>query len=319
MGNKKGFTLIELLIYISIFSILTISFSAILVTFTRVSVSQLAQNEVSSQLNFVLQRLQNMIAEAGFVVVRDDVGNFVGDNWDEEDNVSSGTAAEYLIIKDKEEGNGVDDFESPIVVYIEGDEIIVRTGRGNGLATTTLTTPKVKAVNLTFTKYANDATRNLIEIDLTLKSADENQSLSRRLLLGVSTAFAAVFNTNLEVKQNATFSGNIIANGDITANSVIVNNTFKVGDGDIIKQIKTGTFIVSSSSIGANRSRNIDYDLQGVLSGDIIIVSPQNLTEGITFQGSVPSANQIRLRLYNASSTDISINNVQWQYIWLGK
>jgi prepilin-type N-terminal cleavage/methylation domain-containing protein len=65
--NKKGFTLIELLIYVSIFSIISMLFIAILTVSTKTHQDQLSANEVNTQLHFVTQRIQNLIRESSAI------------------------------------------------------------------------------------------------------------------------------------------------------------------------------------------------------------------------------------------------------------
>ncbi|MEK9183477.1 MAG: prepilin-type N-terminal cleavage/methylation domain-containing protein, partial [Patescibacteria group bacterium] len=89
--NRRGFTLVELLVYISLFAVVSIFLVSILVTFVKVDVQQLSASEVAEQANFILQRIQNIINNAGFLVVNDD-GN-------DETDAALSLPRTYLVVK----------------------------------------------------------------------------------------------------------------------------------------------------------------------------------------------------------------------------
>lgn len=302
MRQSSGFTAIELLIYVAIFSILALSFSSIFVSFTRVNVDQLARNEVASQLNFILQTIQNAVQNSSFVTVRSTIDD-VGGTFDEIDS-SLGSPMKYLVMKRGVENSGTNDAESPLVIYKDNDgSIVMRQGRGTLQTTSKLTTDRVSANTLTFVKLNNSPGRNIIEINLVLNSlSNQGQQISRTLLLGVGEAFAAIFDTDLlPATDNLSSLGQSTKqwkeghfSGDVTA------GTLTVGGGTKITTTYYGTIAVDPPSIPAGSTAVVNIPL--ATTGRVFLTPPHNIEPDLVFMGAVYN--------FGTNNIDILIRNL---------
>ncbi len=339
MRKISGFTLVELLLYVGIFTILAIAFSGILITFTRVNISQVARNEVASQINFVMQSIQLMVSNASAVVVRSATdGIDVGNNWDEIDS-ALGQPHKYLVIKTKEENNNNSDGSSPIVIYQEGGIVKVRKGRGAAQTIADLTNDNVTTGNLTFVKFVNYPGRDLVEIDLSLSynSSNPQQQTSRKLVLGVGRAIAATFDTSLlpgasgsiDVGQSTQrwrdgyFSGTLNVSGSsflaTSGGSVTIGS-----GGSPTSGILHGIIAVDPPLIGASTSATIDVDLliSGLVPSNKVFLTPPQLfgstasETGLVLQSAqITSTGLLRIRIFNASLSDRDGGSRTWSYL----
>lgn len=335
MGKKSGFTLVELLLYVGIFAILAVAFSSILITFTRVNVNQSAMNELSSQMNFVLQTIQRLVSEGSLVVVRDAIDN--GLTWDENDT-SLGTSLKYLVIRTREEVNNADDPNGPIVIYEEGGVIKVRRGNGASQTLTDLTNSKVNISGLSFTKFSSYPGRDLVEINLTMayKSNSPQQQVSRSLTLGVGKAIAATFDTSLlpgvtnfaDIGQGALrwrdgyFSGSL----DVSGSSFLATagGSVTIGSGGSpMSGVLHGTVAVDPPLIGAGTSATIDADtlISGLTPSNKVFLMPPALfgstasETGLVLQSAeITSTGLLRIRIFNASLADRDGGSRSWSF-----
>ena len=69
INNKKGFTLIEVLLYTAIFAIVGGLTTGILLTVTQVQQRESASAEVTGQLNFIMQRLRQIVSESSNIEI----------------------------------------------------------------------------------------------------------------------------------------------------------------------------------------------------------------------------------------------------------
>lgn len=333
MRNNTGFTFVELLIYTAVFAILAIIFSAILLTFGRINLQQTARNEVSAQMNFVLQTIQREISNAITAVVRSDID--VGNNWDEEDS-ALGTAEPYLVLKTREESNNPNDPNSPVVIFSENQAIKIRRGRGSQQTTTVLTNDKVLANNLTFTKVKNSPGREIIEINLSLafNSAHPRQQISRQLVVGIGKAKAAVFDTSLIPGNNAAdigqgsqrwrdgyFSNNLSVANSISANSLTV------GGGSPVNFILRGRVFLNPPAIRAGENKKITIDASAffqqavdIQPGAQIWLTPSSdLEPELLFVGAgLDDVNdQVIITLKNIGNSTVNYGGHYWYYLFV--
>ena len=334
MRKRAGFTLIELLIYIGIFAILAVSFSSILVTFSRVTVTQSSRNEVSSQLSFVMQRIQRMVSESSHVVVTSSIEDTdLNKNWDEDDN-NLGTAQKYLVLKLPSDDNSPNSNTTPTIIYTDGGVVKVRKGRGSSnFVINDLTTNKVVVDKLEFTKFVDYPGRDLVEIHLTLSYNSEQEQLkvSRKLVLGTSKAYAAIFDTDLlpgtdggaSVGQLSQKWADAHFSGDLTVGQEAKVTALKVSDnGTPMNAIHNGQLAVDPPTINGNRNKTL-LDVSpptGVIleSGDRVFLTPhKSLEEGLVFVGATINAgsNKIEITIRNTASGDINGASRNWYYL----
>ena len=334
MRKRAGFTLIELLIYIGIFAILAVSFSSILVTFSRVTITQSSRNEVSSQLSFVMQRIQRMVSESSHVVVTSSIEDTdLNKTWDEDDN-NLGTAQKYLVLKLPSDDNSSSSNTTPTIIYTDEGVIKVRKGRGgSNFVINDLTTNKVVVDKLEFTKFVDYPGRDLVEINLTLSYNSEQEQLkvSRKLVLGTSKAYAAVFDTDLlpgtdggaSVGQASKKWADAHFSGDLTVGQEAKVAALKVSDnGTPMNAIYNGQLAVNPPTISGNSNKTL-LDVSpptGVIleSGDRVFLTPhKSLEAGLVFVGATINAgsNKIEITIRNTASGDINGASRNWYYL----
>lgn len=325
--RKAGFTLIELLIYVAIFSVLAVVFSSVILVYFRINVEQIARSEITSQFNFVLQTIQRMIGEAGTAVVRTDID--AGGDWDEIDS-ALGEPRNYLVLKNKNEGNEPADANSPTVVYAENGVIKIRRGRGAEQTETALTTGKVAADNLSFKKLTNYPGREIIEINLILSynSANPLQQVSRRLISGVGKAEAAIFDTSLlpgvsggaDIGQGTQrwrdgyFSGNVNVDNQTNTGALVV------GGGTIINNIRSGFLAVDPPAIAANGNGTFRIASSAIGASDrIFLTPPPDLEAGLALIGAsaIDATDEIEITLRNTTASAINGAPKNWAYLLL--
>ncbi len=338
MRKRAGFTLIELLIYIGIFAILAVSFSSILVTFSRVTITQSSRNEVSSQLSFVMQRIQRMVSESSHVVVTNSIEDTdLNKTWDEDDD-NLGTAQKYLVLKLPSDDNSSSSNTTPTIIYTDEGVVKVRKGRGgSNFVINDLTTNKVVVDKLEFTKFVDYPGRDLVEINLTLSYNSEQEQLkvSRKLVLGTSKAYAAVFDTDLlpgtdggaSVGQASKKWADAHFSGDLTVGQEAKVTALKVSDnGTPMNAIYNGQLAVnppniSGSSVSSSNNKTFSVNPPtGVIleSGDRVFLTPhKSLEAGLVFVGATINAgsNKIEITIRNTASVDINGASRNWYYL----
>lgn len=321
---NRGFTLVELLIYTSIFAIVSVVLTSIFVIFLKVDIRETASAEISSQANFILQKIQNYISTAGFLVVNDDSN-------DENDGTLA-SPHNKLVIKDREERGDqtiANDSKSPVIIYRDGDFVKVQQGQGDAgfITTNTLNNNKVKVTNLTFTKVTSHPGRDSVIINLSLEYNQPTlpQKISRSFTLGVAKASAAIFDTSLQSGTSTPSQLDIGAAGNrwrhlFLAGNLDVNGTVKLGNNsDIVAFMKQGSISVDPPSIGSNGTATANVTLTGIVPGDRIFLTPPGTIEnGLVYVGATTTiANTVgvRIRNLNAVATDGAALN--WYYLLL--
>lgn len=318
----RGFTLIELLVYTTIFAVVGVVLTSIFVVFLRVDIRETASAEISNQANFILQRIQNYINNASFLVVNN-AGN---------DEVDDPLALPYskLVIKDRAEGNAADDALSPIVIFKDGDLAKVQFGRGTLVTTENLNNDKVKITNLTFTKVSSPPGRDSVIINLSLEYNNPSlpQKISRSFALGVGKASAAVFDTNLNPGTGNTLDigvGNrwrdLFLSGNLTADGAA--SVIKLGNGsNSFAYLRNGTIFVDPPLIAANSNYTVtittteDPDVSGFVAGDRIFLTPPSIMDdGLVLVGATTAANSLQIKIRNTGAA-INDDGRNW-YFWL--
>jgi len=323
--KRSGFTLVEVLIYVAIFSVLAMVFSSILLTYYRVDKEQMSRSEISSQLNFTLQTIQNMIGQSGTAVVRDVID--IGDDWDEVDS-AVGESQNYLVLKAKSEGNQSADVNSPIIIYADAGVIKVKKGRGVEQTETVLTTDRVTVDNLSFRKLINYPSREIIEIDLTMSYNDPNlgSQVSRQLISGIGKAEAAVFDTSLlpgsggsiDIGQSTQrwrdgyFSNNLLVDNQTNTESLIV------GDETVINGLRTGFLTINPPAVAADSNGTFRISSSNIGASDrIFFTPPYNLESGLVLVGArtIDASNEIEITLRNTTESNINGSSRDWAYL----
>jgi type II secretory pathway component PulJ len=181
LRNRSGFTVMELLIFSAIFSVITITFIAILVAVTKVHVEQGSASEVNGQSQFLLQTLQTNIEQSSLI------------------EMASDTASSSL--KLRMSTSSID----PTIVTLSNGIVYLTQGTSTAQA---LTTDKVAVSNLTFTKHANaNGAHDSVAIAFTISynTTNVNREFAQLLQTSIARVSAATFDSNIVPSTNNTY------------------------------------------------------------------------------------------------------------------
>ncbi|MEK7195776.1 MAG: prepilin-type N-terminal cleavage/methylation domain-containing protein [Patescibacteria group bacterium] len=209
----RGFTLIELVIYTAIFGTVAGLLTTILITSTKIESNQVVSTQVSSELNLVLTTVQSQVRSSSNIECVSNTNC----------SLSSGP---YLKLRFE------DPTLDPTCIYLQGTQILMAQGpdatnKQNCTSTTqALTTSKVSANTLTFTKFDIPGGHATVQIDATLtyNSTNPDQQISRTLRSAIGRVSAATFDSDL--LPDATNSRNI---GTLTGAPKAWKNIFLTG------------------------------------------------------------------------------------------
>lgn len=324
MQQKKGFTLVELLIYSVIFAGVSLTLVYFLSTFFRVSGYQASSSEVANQANFILGKIQNEIATSSLVVVND--------TGDDEIDQTPGTPHGKLLLKARNETTGdASDPESPILIYKNGANAVLK--RGNG-PETALNNSSVAVTNLAFTKISTPPGKDVVLIDLTLQYQSPNavDRISRDFSLGVSRAQAAAFDSNLSPNGG----GYSLGTGAAKWASLFLSGPADIGGpislgstaNNSISFLKQGTVAVNpNATIAANSVATVIVtaptipELAGIQTGDRVFLTPPSgtlspLENGLVFHSARALPDAIEIRLRNVTGASIVATTAHnWGYL----
>ena len=195
LKNSHGFSLVELLVYIGVLAVASGLMVGILSTLLRVQNRETSSLEVSEQANFIMQTIQRNIRDASVVVVK---SSATSSPLDEDAGSSQGSA---LRLRMDDPMRGV------VTIYKDGSTIKLTEKNENTSQETTLelTSSRVVADTLTFTKRENAPGHVVVLVDLVLSFNTTNPQLavSRTLRSAISRASAAVFDSNLVPQTGA--------------------------------------------------------------------------------------------------------------------
>ncbi len=333
MQARKGFTLIELLIYSAVFATFSLTLVYFLTTFFRVSGYQASSAGVANQANFILQKLQQQIASASFIVVNnaDTCASVTDTNCDETD-ATLNQPHSRLVMKDRGETTaGTTDDKSPIIISRDAATSNVMMKIGNQ-ATTILNNANIAVTKLTFTKVSTPPGKDVILIDLVLRylGGSTASQISREFVTGVGKASAATFDTPLTITGDANITGSANITGDVVIGgkatwtqaspdhnsiSFLKMNTINIGDVTGPTGASTAGYelyvTVSSSTIPT-----IAHTLAGVLAGDKIFLTPSP-GPGIKleYRGATTGSDRFFIRFWSTIAAGAVYPGGGWSYL----
>src|SRR3989344_3411490 len=188
LDSKSGFTIMELIIFAAIFALTAISFITVLVSVTRVQVSQSSVAEVNQQSQFLLQTLQRYIERSSAVEMTAD----------------EATSTLKLRMSDTA--------SDPTYIYTLANRVYIKETDGG--------TP----APLSFTKRENPGGRDSVSLAFTVEYANENmyQKAAHDLRTSVTRVSAAVFDSDIVPPGGA---GNTYRLGVSAQDWKSINNT----------------------------------------------------------------------------------------------
>ncbi len=172
LQQRKGFSLAELIIYLGILGVSAGIFGGMLNTITVTQVSEFNQNEVSGQLNFAIQTIQRYVRAASIVQ---------GD---------SGVPSSTLVLQMPTAA------QNPTTLYLQNNRIYVTQGAsGTPLA---ITNDKVSIDTLEFRRFAQPASKDVVQIDIAIsQQSNGGQRIARSLRSAITRVNAAAFDSDL--------------------------------------------------------------------------------------------------------------------------
>jgi len=179
--KKNAFTLIELLIYVTIFAVIAGLIGNILLIMIRVNQKESASTEVAGQLNFVMQRLQQLVRESSNI------------------EISTGITTSTLKLRMK------DDAKDPTCLYLVNGVIKLAEGpdatnRNNCTSVTSDLTSNsviVDTFNLKkLTQYPGHDTLS-IDMQMTYNSVNPQSRTQRTLQSAIARVSAATFDADV--------------------------------------------------------------------------------------------------------------------------
>ncbi|MDP3763644.1 MAG: hypothetical protein Q8Q92_03285, partial [bacterium] len=183
-----AFTLIELLIYTTVFAIAGGLLTTILVTTTRIQNVEIVNTQVGQELSLVLSTVQRLVRDASLIECAGP------------DQANCSLSNSGLLLRLRFE----DTTKDPTCVYLDTNIIKLAgpdaTNKYCNLATATnLTTNKVIANSLTFTKFDIPGGHATVQIDanLSYNSPSPQLQISKTLRSAVGRVSAATFDSNL--------------------------------------------------------------------------------------------------------------------------
>lgn len=231
MKNQKGFTLIEILIYTSAIAIIGVSIVGILSNVITVQTKQKSSEEVTTQLNFVMQTIRRLVTESS--LIDDSTGGSVL-------NLRMGTST-----------------MSTTTIYSAANAVTMKiynetTGTSS---VSTLTNTKVLLDQLSFTKVSSGPGHDVVQISIQLSYNTQNPSSRavRNLQSSIARISAATFDSNLLPNadnslsiglgpsprwRDATFSNNVIVGNRIGIGTINPLNALSVSGG-----ISAGSYV----------------------------------------------------------------------------
>jgi len=206
--NKKAFTLIELLLYTAIFAIVGSLMTGILLTVTQVQQRESAGTEITSQLNFVMQRLRQLVSESSNI------------------EIDAGVTTSTLKLRMK------DPAKDPTCISLVNGTIKLAEGPNssnpNNCTSTIsdLTNNRVIVDTLNFKKFTQYPGHDTVSVDLqmTYNSDNPKSRVQRTLSTAIARVSAATFDSNLlpgstsyEIGQQGASWGRIYLNDGTAA------------------------------------------------------------------------------------------------------
>jgi type II secretory pathway pseudopilin PulG len=178
--RSEGFTLIEILLFVGIFSLVVVAFMSIFVSVSQVTVRQSSAAEVAAQSQLLLQTIQYYVERSSFIDIVPDI------------------ETSQLTLRMSTST------EDTVYVYIEDDRVTMESSEGARY----ITSPKVKASNIAFTRRTNTNGHDSLAVSFVMEYNTTN----------IKQAFVQAFSTSVARVSAATFDSNIVPSALSTYN-----------------------------------------------------------------------------------------------------
>lgn len=205
-GGRAGFTLIEILIFAAIFAVVAVTFTAILVSTTKVQVRQSAVAEVNQQSQFLLQSIQTLVGEASLI------------------DIPTSTPTSTLKLHMPTLA------ADPTLMYLSNGTAYLTQASGAAQA---LTSDRVTLSNLTFTRLENPPGHDTVSVSFTMayNTSNTQQQFSQGIETAIARVSAATFDSNIVPSSNNTLTLGVSQNDWKAINNTLFFSGMNVGIG----------------------------------------------------------------------------------------
>ncbi len=250
--SQAGFTLLELIIFSAIFSLVAITFVAILVSVVRIQAKESATASVNRESQFLLQTIQRYVEESSMV-----------------DTEDIGVTTTTLVLRMTSSSLDIDPVNfnpARTFIYATGGVAYIKE-KADGVPQP-LTSSRVVVDRLEFKKRSQPDSHDSVDVILSISFNTPNPTRKFSQLL--QTAVARV--------SAATFDSNIISatTTDTNRNLGVLSKKWKTVNGIIY-------FSDAGSSVGINKEplTNYDLDVSGNINTDSNLVLSGNGKIGV--------------------------------------
>jgi type II secretory pathway pseudopilin PulG len=175
--SGAGFALLELLVYVGILAVSAALLTGILSTALKVQTRESAANEVTGQLNFVMQNINRLVRESSLI------------------EMATSTPTSALTLRMKDQTKGV------TKIYLESGAVLLKEkNEATGVESiSNLTNNRVVVDALNFTKFSQYPGHDTVSVDIqmTYNSQNPQQRQTRELRSAIARVSAATFDSNL--------------------------------------------------------------------------------------------------------------------------
>ncbi len=249
----RGFTLIELLIYTGISVVIGGLTVGTLLTVTKVNQNASATAEVSGQMNFVLQRLQQLVSESSNI------------------EIDAGITTSSVKLRMQ------DSAKDPTCISLVNGVIKIAEGPGSpnandcNLTTSDLTGSKVVVNTFNFKKMVQYPGHDTLSLDMTMTFSSNNpgSQVSRSLSSAIGRVSTATFDSNLLPGSDNQYE---IGSTTQRWKNISISNLLNVGQlsGDPTSGMQSGSIYYSTASSSFRGYKNNLWESLQVLSPWIV-------------------------------------------------
>ena len=262
-NSQKAFTLVERLIYIGIFSVVAGLVLGILNSTIRSNQAEVANNEVTTQLNTVLTDIQTQVSQSSNIGVYPDFSSI---------NTPTSTGS---FLKLRMSSTSTD----PTCIYLSSSTVYMAQGpdpsnasQCNQANATALTTSQVLAQNLTFTLITVPGGRSSVSVTIQLiyNSPNPAFAISKTLQSSIGRIAATTYANNIipsvddtiDIGQiapnlrwrNGNFAGTITLGTGTSGGSLGIGTETPSGYFDIASSTATVFIVSNNGNVGINNA-----------------------------------------------------------------
>ncbi|OGY60449.1 MAG: hypothetical protein A3G58_01130 [Candidatus Colwellbacteria bacterium RIFCSPLOWO2_12_FULL_46_17] len=224
MKSNRGFTLVELILYSAIFAVVGGLLTGVLVTSIRTQNKDASKNEVTQQLDLVVNTVQRLVRNSSLIEVA-------------YEGTATGTAcSQYCTLALRMASSTKD----PTIVRSDVTGVYLQEGSDEEVP---LTTNEIVVDNLLFTKFETPGGHAIVQIDATFSRNTSNPqfAVTKSLRSAISRVSAATFDSNLIPNLNDAWDLGQTSPDKRWQDLYLSDNLFVGGDANVTGNLGIGT------------------------------------------------------------------------------